>query len=148
MTESLRPVRHHTAVDHCSWCQRANFTVCRRANSTVCQRANSTGSTKENDVPSATSIQPEGSMNSRNSSDLGSSRTSRSTFLQRSWIPTSRSPDVSFAHTSGLTGSPLYLKMLRYHCLNQRVQTEDGHAMMKFDTFSLAPRLEPRSAWM
>ena len=28
------------------------------------------------------------------------------------------------------------------------VQTEDGHAMMKFDTFSRIPELEPRSAWM
>ena len=83
--ESLRTVRHHTAVDHCSWCQRED----------------SIGSTKETDVPSATSMSTlEVSINSRNSSDLGSSSTSRSTLLhttfpQRSWIPTSCSPDVS-----------------------------------------------------
>ena len=43
-----------------------------------------------------------------------------------------------------VTGSPLYSKTLRYHCLDQSVQTEDGHAMMKFDTFSLIPQLEPK----
>ena len=104
-------------------------------------------------VPNATSMSTiEVSMNSRNASNLGSSSTSRSTFLhttslKRSWIPTSRSPEVSFAHTCGLTGSP-HSKMLRYRCLNQSVQTEDGHTMMKFDTFSLIPELEPRTAWI
>ena len=27
-------------------------------------------------------------------------------------------------------------------------QTEEGHAMVKFDTFPFFPELEPRSAWM
>ena len=34
------------------------------------------------------------------------------------------------------------------HLLTESAQTEDGHAMMKFDTFQLTPELEPRSAWM
>ena len=133
--ESLRTVRHHTAVDHCSWC--------RRANSTVCQRANSTGLAKGNGVPSATSVSTlEVSMNSTNSRDLGFQH--QSFHVPSPWMTTSRSPDVSFAHTGGLTGSPLYSQLLRYRCLNQSVRTEDGHAMMKFDTFSLIPQLEPK----
>ena len=40
------------------------------------------------------------------------------------------------------------MRKLYCDCLKQSVQTEDGHAMMKFDTFSLIPELEPRSAWM
>ena len=36
-----------------------------------------------------------------------------------------------------------------FFCLSQSVRTEDGHnAMMKLDTFSLIPQLEPRSTWM
>ena len=92
MMESIDTVRHHTAVDHYSWCRRANSTVA------------NPGSTKENAVHSnATSMSPvyplEVSMNSRNSSNLGLSSASRSTFRhstfpERSWIPTSRSPVV------------------------------------------------------
>ena len=101
------------------------------------------GLTKANVAPSgATSMSAlEVSMNSRNSSDLGFSSASRSTFLQttfpqRSWIPTSRSPDVSFAHTGRLTGSPSLFKVAPLPMLNQSdAQTEDGHAMMKSDTF-------------
>ena len=64
VVESLHPVRHHAAVDHCSWCRRTN----------------STGLTKGNDVSSATFMKtPEGSMNSKNSTDPGSSSATRST---------------------------------------------------------------------
>ena len=142
-------------------------------------------------------------MNSRNSSDLGSSSTSRATFLhtpffrrvvalraffflvpslaiatgfrvatfvrttlpfqknadphrddtaeegsttfpQRSWIPKFTQSRRLVRSHKRLDKSPLYSQMLRYQCLNQRVKTEDGHAMMKFDTFSLTPQLAPK----
>ena len=110
--ESLRPIRHRTAVDHCS----------SRADSAVANP----GSTKENVVPGcATSMCTlEVSRNSRNSSDLGFSSASRSTFLhttfpQRSWILTSQ-------------GRFFTQKLLSM--LNQSdAQTEDGHAMVKSD---------------
>ena len=111
--ESLRPVRHHTAMDHCSKCPRASSTVA------------NPGSTKENVVPSCAAsmsavYQLEWSMNQRNSSDLGFSGASRSTFLhttfpQRSWIANFTQSRRLFAHTSGLTGSPLHSKLLHYH---------------------------------
>ena len=87
MREQLRPVPHHTAVEHCWWCQCANSI-----------EANP-GLTKADVASSrATSIQLEGSMNSRNSSDLGSPSASRSTLRhatpQQPWIPTPRSPGV------------------------------------------------------
>ena len=41
-----------------------------------------------------------------------------------------------FGHTGGLTGSPLLLKVAPLPMLTQSdAQTEDGHAMMKADTF-------------
>ena len=117
-----------------------------------CQWANSTvanpGSTKENVAPScATSIQLEVSMNSRNSSDLVFSSASRSTFHHttfpwRSWIPNFTQSRRLFAHTGGLTGSPPHSKVAPLPMLNQsNEQTEDGHAMMKSDTFHSSPNL-------
>ena len=54
-------------------------------------------------------------MNSKNSSVLESASTSRSTFLhttfpQRSWTSNFTLSRRLFAHTGGLTGSPLLLK--------------------------------------
>ena len=47
-----------------------------------------------------------------------------------------------FAHTGGLTGSPPHSKVAPLPMLNQsNEQTEDGHAMMKSDTFHSSPNL-------
>ena len=92
-------------------------------------------------------------MNSRNSSDLGFSSASRSTFLhtafpQRSWTPHSAQSRRLFAHTGGLTGSPLLLNDAPLPMLSQRdVQTEDGHAMMQADTFHSFQHLSQRERW-
>ena len=91
-------------------------------------------------------------MNWRNSGDLGLSNASRSTFLhttfpQRSWTSTSRSPDVSFAHTGGLTGSPPQdapQPMFKPERCTDGGYTCDDEVLH----FSLIPELEPRSVWM
>ena len=87
--------------------------------------------------PSATSIQPEGSMNSRNSSDPGSSSASRprpvvpplsSHGFQLHAVPTS---SRSHKRPDRVASKEAPLPMLT----KTDEQTEDGHAKMTFDTF-------------
>ena len=93
-------------------------------------------------------------MNSRNSSDLGSSSTSRSTFLhttfpQRSWIPTSHSPDVSFPQPRRPDRVASLLQRCSAADVLQERGTDGGWACNdEAEHFSLIPELEPRSAWM
>ena len=128
--EFLRPVRHHTAVDHYSWCQQANSVVANH------------GLTAANVAPSgATSIQLEGSMNSRNSSDLGLSSASRSTF-RHTTLPHSthgfqlHAVPSSFRSNKRPDKVASLLKEAPRPMSNQsHAQPEDGQAIMKFDTF-------------
>ena len=118
--ESLGTVRHHTAVDHGSWCQRADSTV------------ENPGSTKEHVVPSATSM----------STVYQLEVLQHQSFHVPSYHVPSAFMDSNFTQSRRLVRShrrpdsvASLLKDAPLPTFNQSdAQTEDGHAMMNSGT--------------